>query len=127
MDEIQMRQGHWAVVDLVGKGGAYSHCARSVLGQSRCRRLDTRCERHRGQSLPSGRPQGQGVGPWHLAECRLVRSEDMLRESGLSAHCTTRPPRLCRIPDYAEFHRSESVGQGGARKRFGIIGVLDKS
>jgi len=23
MDEVQMRQGHWAVVDLIGKGGAF--------------------------------------------------------------------------------------------------------
>jgi site-specific recombinase XerC len=26
LDEIQMRQGHWAVVDLIGKGGRSGRC-----------------------------------------------------------------------------------------------------
>ena len=36
------------------------------------------------------------------------------------------PGAAMPIPDYVEFHRSESVVKGGARKRFGIIGVVGK-
>src|SRR5438552_2456838 len=40
LDDIQMRQGHWAVVDQIGKGG-HSHGAHSELGESRSRSMDT--------------------------------------------------------------------------------------
>ena len=26
MDELQVRQGHWAIVDLIGKGGTSAPC-----------------------------------------------------------------------------------------------------
>jgi len=42
------------------------------------------------------------VGQWYLAECGLVRGQNLLRESRLRAHCTPRSAQLCRIPDYAE-------------------------
>jgi site-specific recombinase XerD len=41
LDDIQMRHGHWAVVDLIGKGGPHSDGAHSELGQSRSRPMDT--------------------------------------------------------------------------------------
>jgi integrase len=40
-DDIQMRQGHWAVVDLIGQRWPHSHGAHSELGESRSRSMDT--------------------------------------------------------------------------------------
>jgi hypothetical protein len=37
LDDIQLRQGHWAVVDLIGKGGHIRTVPHSELGQSRSR------------------------------------------------------------------------------------------
>ena len=44
VDEIQMRQGHWAVVDLVGKGGHIRTVPITELGQSGPRPMDTGTE-----------------------------------------------------------------------------------
>ena len=38
--------------------------------------------------LPSARQGGKGMGKRHLPECGVVRSQDLLRESGLGAYCT---------------------------------------
>jgi hypothetical protein len=58
--------------------------------------MDTRSQCQGGQNLSSGGQDGKGVGSWDLAERCLVRGEDMLRESRLRAHCTTRAPQtLC--------------------------------
>ena len=96
LDDIQMRQGHWAVVDLVGKGGPHSNCPDSRVGQSRSRPVDMRSQCYGGQNLSSSRPDGKGVGSWDLAERCVVRGEDMLRESRLRTHCTARSPQdLC--------------------------------
>jgi site-specific recombinase XerC len=86
MDEIQMRQGNWAVVDLIGKGG---HIRTVPIPQWVKAALDQWIERpgHGGKDLPSSRQDGKGVGERHLAECRVVRSQGLLRESGLGAYC----------------------------------------
>ena len=91
LDEIQMRQGHWAVVDLIGKGGHIRTVPIPTLGQSRTRSVDTSSRGHGGKNLPTRSPDGKGVGQWHLAECRLVRGQELLRESRLGAHCAARP------------------------------------
>jgi hypothetical protein len=41
----------------------------------------------RGKDLSSSCQGGKGVGKRHLAECRVVRSQGLLRESGLGAYC----------------------------------------
>jgi len=46
--------------------------------------------------------RGKVWGRGHLAECCLVRSEDVLREGRSGAHRAARLAALCRIPDYAE-------------------------
>ena len=87
LDDIQMRQGHWAVVDLIGKGGhirtvPIPNWVKAALDQwTRAAGVSG------GQDLSSGRQSGKGVGQRHLAECCLVRGQDLLRESGLGAHC----------------------------------------
>jgi site-specific recombinase XerC len=52
MEDVQTRQGHWAIVDLVGKGG---HIRTVPMPQwvKDTGRLDRRGRRHRGASLPS--------------------------------------------------------------------------
>ncbi len=65
LDDIQMRQGHWAVVDLIGKGG---HIRTVPIPNWVKAALE--------------RP---------LAERCLVRGPNLLRESRLGAHCTARP------------------------------------
>jgi len=87
LDEVQMRQGHWAVVDLIGKGGHIRTVPipvwvnrRSTSGHERPR------SRREGSFVPS--LEGKGVGERHLAERRVVRSQRMLRESRLGAYCT---------------------------------------
>jgi hypothetical protein len=42
---------------------------------------------HGGKNLSSRRQDGKGMGK-RLAECRVVRGQDLLRESGLGAYCT---------------------------------------
>jgi len=71
-DEIQMRQGHWAVVDLIGKGGHIRTVPIPNWVKGRSRPVDTRCQSHGGQNLPSGGTEGKGVGPWHLTERCVV-------------------------------------------------------
>ena len=88
MDEIQMRQGHWAVVDLIGKGGHIRTVPIPAMGQSGTRSVDSGSQGHGGKDLSAGCQSGKGVGERHLAECRVVRSQGLLRESGLGAYCT---------------------------------------
>src|ERR1700675_4633858 len=45
--------------------------------------------------LSSRRQGGKGVGERHLAKCRVVRSQDLLRESRLRAYCTALFARTC--------------------------------
>jgi integrase len=87
LDEIQMRQGHWAVVDLIGKGGHIRTVPYSNLGKVGARSVDGRSRGHGGTDLSSRRQGGKGVGERHLAECRVVCSQELLRESGLGAYC----------------------------------------
>jgi site-specific recombinase XerC len=59
LDEIQMRQGHWAVMDLIGKGGhirtvPIPHWVK-VDSMSGCALLMSREERSSEQSLARGR------------------------------------------------------------------------
>jgi site-specific recombinase XerC len=89
LDDIQMRQGHWAVVDLIGKGG---HIRTVPIPEWVKAALDqwTGSQGHGGQDLSSRRQDGQDMGARHLAECGVVRSQDLLPTSGLGAYRTAR-------------------------------------
>ena len=86
LDEIQTRQGHWAVVDLIGKGRPHPHGAHSTMGQSGTRSVGSSSQGDGGEDLSSSCQGGKGVGKRHLAECRVVRGQGLLRESGLGAY-----------------------------------------
>jgi site-specific recombinase XerC len=87
LDEVQMRQGHWAVVDLVGKGGHIRTVPIPEWVKSSPRSVDTSSPGHGGKDLSGRRQGGKGVGERHLAECSVVRGQGLLRESGLGAYC----------------------------------------
>jgi site-specific recombinase XerC len=91
LDEIQMRQGHWAVVDLIGKGGHIRTVPIPSWVKAALDQWMMAAGVHRGTNLSSRRQDGKGVGQRHLAECGLVRGQRLLRESRLGAHCTARP------------------------------------
>ena len=95
LDDIQMRQGHWAVVDLVGKGGhirtvPIPDWVKAALDQWTCAADVT-------EGKVFERSHGwERCGARDLAERCVVRGQDMLRESRLRTHCTTRPAQdLC--------------------------------
>ena len=95
IDEIQMRQGHWAVVDLIGKGATSAPCPfQNGSKQPSISGHEQPC--HGGKDLSSRCEDGKGMGERHLAECCVVCGQDLLRESGPRAHCTARPAEnLC--------------------------------
>jgi hypothetical protein len=64
------------------------HRPDSRMGEGGARSVDTGGRGHGGKDLSSRCQSGKSVGKRHLAECRLVRSQDLLRESGLGAYCT---------------------------------------
>jgi site-specific recombinase XerC len=62
LDETQIRQGHGAVLDLVGKGRSHPDGSDSELGQSSARPVDTSSGCHRGESFSSSREEGENLG-----------------------------------------------------------------
>ena len=53
-DQIQRREDHWVIVDLVGKGPAHTDGADTVVGQSRLGRMDFCSWHSEGKTLPLG-------------------------------------------------------------------------
>ena len=86
VDDIQMRQGHWAVVDLIGKGGhirtvpvpLWAMAALDdwigISGDRRREDISSRCQ------------DRQDVRRWDLTKCRLVCRQGLLRESRVATH-----------------------------------------
>jgi site-specific recombinase XerD len=81
LDDIQMRQGHWAVVDLIGKGGHI----RTVP----VRRLDHGIASHTSGAGPPELAKAKSSEPWRGKEkygakaCRRTLSgQNLLRENG---------------------------------------------
>src|ERR1700751_2590865 len=68
LDDIQMRQGHWAVVGLIGKRCPHPPGPVSEWGESGSHQGKPRSNCPEGENLSSGRQTGKGVGPWHLTE-----------------------------------------------------------
>ena len=78
LDEVQMRQGHWAVVDLIGKGGHIRTVPIPVWVKAALDQWIAAAWHHAGQDLPGRRQSGKSVGQRRLAKCRLVRGKDLL-------------------------------------------------
>ena len=69
------------------QGRTHSHRAHPTMGQSGTRSVDTGSQCCRGKDLSTGCQSGKGVGKRNLAECRVVRSQNLLRKSRAGAHC----------------------------------------
>src|SRR5258705_10978786 len=65
------------------------------MGQSGTRSVGSSSPGDGGKDLSSSCQGGKGVGKRHLAECRVVRSQRLLRESGLGAYCAADLRRTC--------------------------------
>ena len=102
LDHIQMRQGHWAVVDLIGKGGHIRTVPIPEWVKAALDQWTLAAGVTEGRIFRAVARTGKVWGKRHLAECCVVCSKDVLRKSGIGAHCTSRFEALCRIPDYAE-------------------------
>jgi len=66
MDDIQTRQGHWAIVDLIGKGGhvrtvPIPHWAKQALDE-----WDRSSGNYKGKDLSSRCEGWKSLGFWHL-------------------------------------------------------------
>ena len=87
LDEIQMP-------GTLGSGGSdrqgrpHPHRTHSTVGQSGTRSVDTSSQGLGGKDLSSRGQDRKGVGKRHLAKCRVVRGQGLLRESGLGAYRT---------------------------------------
>ena len=72
MDEIQVRRGHWSVVDLIGKGG-YIRTVPMPESVNRCSNQWTRAAGvTEGRIFRAVATEGK-VGERGLAECRVVK------------------------------------------------------
>ena len=135
LDEIQMRQGHWAVVDLIGKGGHIRTVPIPTWVKSGARSVDTSGQGHGGKDLPGASPGRERCG----AEASRRMScgtwcKVLLRESGLGAYCTARlAANLCeavprraaaswsRFSSYWAMHRSRRRNAISAANRISDI------
>ena len=125
LDEIQMRQGHWAVVDLIGKGG---HIRTVPIPQWVKAALDqwtVAAGVREGRIFRAVARDGKGVGQRHFAECRLVRSEELAaRErawSILRRMTCGEPVRSCATRAVASWSRFSSCwGMHRSRRRNAI-------
>ena len=107
IDEVQTRDGHWAIVDLIGKGGRI----RTVpIPQWVKQALDLWIS---ATGITGGRvfravgKRGK-VWHWNLPKRGVVRSQELLPASRFGPHCPALLAELCRIPDYAECPRHGS-------------------
>ena len=90
MHEIQMRQGHWAVVDLIGKGG---HIRTVPIPQWVKAALDqwtAAAGVSEGRIFRAVARTNKRWGSRHLTERGVVCSPCLLRASGVGAHCSPR-------------------------------------
>ncbi len=107
MNKVQMRQGHWAVVDLIGKGGHIRTVPIPIWVKAALDEWTAAAGIVEGR----GRSDRQALGRRNLAECGRVRGEGMLRESRIRAYCTARPAapaRSCATPAVAKSSRFNS-------------------
>jgi site-specific recombinase XerD len=119
--DFQVREERWVIADLIGKGKHIRTVPVPVWAKRAVDEWTTAAGINGGTIFRRvsrlGKIWGDGITPkaiWHVVKgaAKTCRHQ----ESG-----SPRLASLCRILDYAEFQRSESVDQGGARKRFGII------
>src|SRR5450432_1211192 len=84
------------------------------MGESSTRSVDCGSRGQRWKDLSSRRQGRKGVGEGHLAECRVVRGEELLRESGPGTYRASRfAENLCEaVPQQRRRVGADSVPAG---------------
>ncbi|MGD1091525.1 MAG: tyrosine-type recombinase/integrase [Bryobacteraceae bacterium] len=60
--DFQIREEHWVIADLIGKGKHIRTVPVPVLGETNCRRLDRSRRDHRRRDIPTGKTQWANFG-----------------------------------------------------------------
>jgi site-specific recombinase XerD len=76
--DVQMRQGHWAIVDLIGKGGHIRTVPIPAWVRAALEEWAVQAGITQGRIFRAIGPSGKSVGPRRLAKRGLVRGEDLL-------------------------------------------------
>lgn len=98
VEKIQIRQGHWVIVDLVGKGGnirtiSIPHWAKEEVGP-----LDDCGQDQQRTSVPCHTQEWSGLGRLHQRERRLARGESILPQHRARARSPHDLRRTCATP-----------------------------
>jgi site-specific recombinase XerC len=91
MSDVQTRQGHWAIVDLIGKGGHIRTVPIPGWAKQALDAWTMAAEITDGRVFRAVSRAGKVWGPWNYAERCLVRGQGLLRESGAGTDRPTRP------------------------------------
>jgi site-specific recombinase XerD len=118
MSDVQKRQEHWAIVDLIGKGGHIRTVPIPEMGEAGTRRVDGGCWDHRRKDLSKSEPDRKGLGQSDLPERGLVRGQRLLRKGGAGAY---RAPRsAANVREVVPFEwRGDRTNSISARPRLG--------
>jgi integrase len=87
IDEVQTREGHWAIVDLIGKGGRIRTVPIPQWVKQAFRPLDLSRRHHRRTGLPSSQHEGESLGHSNLPKRGVVRGQELLPASRFGPHC----------------------------------------
>ena len=89
LDDIQTRQGHWAIVDLIGKGGHIRTVPIPLWVKTALDKWTTAAGIKDGKVFRAVARTGKVWGKGISQNVVLVRGEDLLRTSRAATHCAT--------------------------------------
>lgn len=89
VDDVQIRHGHWAIVDLVGKGGHIRTVPVPAWGKGRHRSMDVFLQGHSGPGLPCCQPPRDAVGQRDFRECHLVCCSTVRGADAIGSSCSS--------------------------------------
>jgi len=92
MEDVQVRQGHWAIVDLIGKGGHVRTVPMPTWVKSALDKWTTAAKVSDGRIFRAVSRHGSR----DLRECGLVRCSVLCSASRTRAYCTPRSPPYLR-------------------------------
>jgi site-specific recombinase XerC len=87
VDDLQIKQGHWAIVDLVGKGGHVRTVPMPAWVKAAVDRWTSAAKVTTGD-LPSNQPSRNPVGQRIVPKRDLVRGSEMRRQEAARSPCS---------------------------------------
>ena len=121
MDHLQQREEHWAIVDLVGKGG---HVRTVPVPDWVRTELDdwlAAAAIDRGKLFRRVNRVGKGMGRWNDGKGGLAHREGIRQEHWRGEVGAARSAPLCRMENYAELPSERVVAGGFPLRRLGIV------